>query len=131
MVFRPRALLGDPGAGEIGETLLLRDANTAAFQDLAIAGRSDEAHRSMEPQQRFDPRFAARRDEVISGARQPDPCELLLHRFGGSRSVGEQHDATPLAPPLRQPLGRAGVEVHPVVDHAPDVAEDQPVLRVE
>ena len=33
----------------------------------------------------------------------------------------------PSPSPLQQPLGRAGIKVHAVVNHAPDIAQDQPV----
>ena len=68
---------------------------------------------------------------VIAVARQPDARELLLDGFGGARRVGDQDDAAALVAPLPQPLGRARIKVHAVVHDAPDVAQDQPVFRIE
>ena len=59
--------------------------------------------------------------------RKSDLPELLLDRFGGSRRIGDEDDRPTLPSPLQQPFGGAGIKVHAVVNHAPDIAKDQPV----
>ena len=56
-----------------------------------------------------------------------ESVELRPDRRVGPRGVGDQHDsAAPLAEP-RQCLGRAGKGALPIVQDAPDVAEDDVV----
>jgi hypothetical protein len=53
--------------------------------------------------------------------------ELLSDRLLGPRSVGQQDDCAVLAAPGHQPVGDPGENRHAIVDHAPYVAQDQPV----
>ncbi len=57
--------------------------------------------------------------------------ELLLDGLGCSRRIGDEDDRSPFPPPLQQALGGTRVQMHAVVNDAPDVAQDQPVARVQ
>ncbi len=84
-----RPSLVEAGAREVGEIFVFGDTHAAPFEDLAVAGGADEAHRPVERVQRLDPRLSAGRHEIISVARQPDPGELPFDRIGGARRVGQ------------------------------------------
>src|SRR5207248_1543756 len=121
----------EAGAGEIGEIVTLADLHAPALEDLAISSGPDEADGFIERVQRLDPSLSAGSDIIPALGRQSNARKLRLDRFGGPRSVGDQHDAAALIAPLLQPLRSSGIEVHAIVHDAPDVAQDQPVLGVE
>src|SRR5206468_7196155 len=56
---------------------------------------------------------------------------LPLDRRFGARRIGEKDDAAAFAAPLFEPTGGVRVKVHPVMDDAPDVAQDQAVSGIE
>ena len=99
----------DARAGELGEVIARGNPDAPPLKNLTVAWRPNEAHWIRKGVQRFDPRFAACRDEIIGFARQSDMFELLLHRVGGAGRIGNERDAPALAAPLAQPLLGAGV----------------------
>src|SRR5438309_3918505 len=123
--------LNQARAGEISEIVIVGDAYAPSLKDFTVGLPAQESYPPTERLQRLDAGFAAGSDEVIRVARQCDARELLLNRVGGPRRVGDQDDTAPFPAPLPQPLGRAGIEGHAVVNDSPYVAEDQPVFWVQ
>ena len=122
----------EAGARKVREMLVVGDPHAAAFEDLAVSRRPDEADRIAERVQRLDPRFAAGRDrrpKHRAAARYGASCCSTASAVRGALVM--RTTQRPSLAPLSQPLGGARVKVHAVVDDAPDVAQDQAVFGVE
>ena len=121
-------LVVETGRGKLGEIIALGDNDVPAFQDFPVGRRADETHWLSEGVERGNARFAAGRDAVPDVARQAEAPKLLFDGLRRSRCIGDEDDRPALASPLQQAIRGAGVEVHAIMDHAPDVTENEPVL---
>src|SRR5688572_7392924 len=110
---------------------MIDQGHAARDQIGPVLGRPQKPHRPHGVGQRRDPGLAAAGDRVIGGARQAERVEISLHRLGRARRVGEEDDLPPLALPIEQPFRNPRQDSVAVVDHAPDVAQDRPIFRVE
>ena len=73
----------------------------------------------------------AARDRIPAVARQSKTLKLLRDRRLGARRVGEEDDAAAFIAPTAQPFGDTRIELYTIVNDAPQIAQDQPVFRIE
>ena len=112
--------------GKVGE-IFPYDPDTSSLEYNSIGFGPEEADRMAKRQQPLDPGVAAGRDRIPRIPRQTEPGDMLLNGLCGTGSIRDQEDVAFLLTPLKEPLGRSRIKHMSVVDHAPDVAQDEPV----
>ncbi len=117
-------------ADQIG-ICLAHNLKAGAVIEAEVAFRADVEALALGAAGQQVARHVAGRDDVIVGvARHAKHSQLLVDRLGRARSIGDEHDrATLLLAEAGQRLmsGRKGG--YTIVQYAPDIAENAPVVR--
>ena len=118
---------GDRDEGRVGGTV--RDLQAETVIEGPVAVRTDDPGRAGRAFGEFVAGGVARGDDGAPAvARHVQGVELDHHAWRRARRVGDQHDVAMVAVEPAQGLAGPGPAFAPVVDHAPDVAEQQVIV---